>query len=246
MGDEGPIQKVQKSLKFNKFNVVLAKDREEAKKAILKLISQDATVGIGDSGTVRQIGVIPALEERGTVVVNPMVKELTTDLKKFEYFNWMLRKTLECDTFLTSLNAVTLDGKLVNIDGAGNRVAGTIFGPTNVILPVGRNKIVEDVDQAIHRIKNVIAPAHARHRKRKVPCVTKGECVDCSAKERICCVTVIIEKQPHLGQITVVLVDEDLGLGWDVSWPKERQRGIRSRYEKVTWQYLAPWHPKNL
>jgi hypothetical protein len=243
MGEDHQIQKVLKALKFNKFNALYAKDKDEAKQIILKLIAKDATVGIGDSGTVRQIGVIPELERRGTVVVNPMVRELTLDLERFPYFYWMLRKAVECDTFLTSLNAITLDGKLVNIDGAGNRVAGTIFGPTNVILPVGRNKIVGDVDQAIRRIKDVIAPAHATHRKRKVPCVTKGRCLDCNAKERICCITVIIEKQPHLGRISVILVDEDLGLGWDQSWPEARRQKIKSQYEDVTWQYLAPWHP---
>ena len=244
MQEKDRIKKVLKSLKFNKFNAVLAKDKEEAKKIMLKMISQDATVGVGDSGTIRQIGIIPGLEKRGTVVINPMIKELTTDLKRFDTFYWMLLKTLECDTFITSLNAITLDGKLVNIDGAGNRVAGTIFGPKNVILPVGKNKIVEDVDQGIQRIKDVIAPAHARRRKRNVPCVKAGKCVDCSSKERICCITVIIEKQPHLGNITVVLIDEDLGLGWDVSWPKGRQQKILSNYEKVTWEFITPWHPK--
>jgi len=239
-----PIQKVLSSLKANKFNAFFAKDREDAKKIMLRMISLEATVGIGDSGTVRQIGIIPSLEERGTVVVNPMVRELTTDLKRFNQFHWMLKKTLECDTFLTSSNAVTMDGKLVNIDGAGNRVAGTIFGPKNVILPVGRNKIVEDVNQGIDRIKNVISPAHTKRRKRAVPCATLGRCIDCRSKERICCITVIIEKQPHLGNITVILIDEDLGLGWDVSWPEERRKRIESEYEEVTWEFITPWHPK--
>ncbi len=244
MPEKDRIQKVLKALKSNKFNAVVAKDKEEARKVMLDMISQEATVGVGDSGTIRQIGIIPELETRGTVVINPMVKELTTELKRFDTFYWMLLKTLECDTFITSLNAITLDGKLVNIDGAGNRVAGTIFGPKNVILPVGKNKIVEDVDQGIQHIKDVIAPAHARRRKRNVPCVKMGKCVDCNSKERICCITVIIEKQPHLGNITVILVDEDLGLGWDVSWPEDRRRRIQSDYENVTWEFITPWHPK--
>jgi hypothetical protein len=244
MPESDQVQKVMKALKYNRFKAHLAKNREDARKIILNLIPTKGTVGFGDSGTVRQIGFIPELEERGTTVINPMVKEWTSDLKQFPFFHWMLHKALECDTFICSLNAVTLDGKLVNIDGAGNRVAGTLFGPRNVILPVGRNKIVEDVEQGIHRIKNVIAPAHARHRNRKVPCAKTGKCEDCNAKARICCMTVIIEKQPHLGNITVVLVDEDLGLGWDPSWPDDRINKIKSHYEDVTWEYIAPWHPK--
>ena len=244
MQKQDQIRKVMKALKFNKFNAFMAKDKAEARKIMLKLISKDATVGFGDSGTVRQIGIIPELEKRGTLLINPMVKELTTDLKRFNFLHWMLLRALECDTFISSLNAITLDGKLVNIDGAGNRVAGTIFGPKNVILPVGRNKIVEDAEQGIQRIKNVIAPAHARQRNRKVPCVKLGKCVDCNHKERICCITVVIEKQPHLGNISVVLIDEDLGLGWDPLWPEKRLRKIRSKYEDVTWEYIAPWHPK--
>jgi hypothetical protein len=71
-----------------------------------------------------------------------------------------------------------------------------------------------------------------------------GKCVDCNSKERICCITVIIEKQPHLGNITVILVDEDLGLGWDVTWPEDRRQRIQSQYEEVTWEFITPWHPE--
>lgn len=204
----------------------------------------EARIGIGDSATLRQIGIIDELVRRGTEVVNPFVKDLTDSLEKNNDREIVLRRSLGCDIFLTSTNVITIDGKLVNIDGVGNRIAGIIFGPPKVILAIGRNKIVSDVDQALKRIKNVIAPAHAKHKKKRTPCATTGECVDCDSKERMCSITAIIEKKPLRRDVTVILIDEDLGLGWDVCWPEQRKRMIETEYAKVTWEIISPWHPK--
>ena len=246
VGEEDLIEKVLSSLKTNRFNTAFAKDKEEAKEIISKMVPLDATVGIGDSATLRQIGVIEELKKRGIEIVNPFVKELTVELIKYDAFKRMLLESLQCDIFLTGTNAITVDGKLVNIDGVGNRIAGTIFGPKKVIIIIGRNKIVTDVSEALKRIKNVIAPVHAKHKRRKVPCVTMGKCVDCDSQERLCNIIAIIEKNPNMGNITVILVDEDLGLGWDVSWPNERQQRIESQYEEVSWEFILPWHPKTI
>jgi hypothetical protein len=244
MNNESHIHKALSSLKRNGFTPVFATNKEKAKEKILELISPSAKVGIGDSATVRQIGVIEELEKRGTAVVNPFVRELTEDLRKTEMYQEAMRKSVGCDVFLTSANAVTMDGKLVDIDGNGNRIAGTIFGPRKVILAVGRNKIVSDVNEALDRVRDVIAPVHARYRKRGVPCVEAGKCVDCRSRERICNITAIIEGKPHMTDFTVVMIDEDLGLGWDVIWPKERQMRIELEYGKVVWEHITPWHPK--
>ncbi len=243
MEDASLIQKVVKALEANRFHTSVARDREEARRIVLEMVTPGATVGMGDSATIKQMGVIDELKKRAKEVVNPYVGELTLDSTQFDRFQELKRKSVRCDVFLTSTNAVTIDGKLVNIDGAGNRIAGMIFGSKKVIIVAGRNKIVPDVDQALKRIKNVIAPVHAKHKRMRVPCATAGECIDCSSKERLCSITAIIEKQPHGADITVVLVDEDLGLGWDVSWPKDRKERIESRYGDVTWEFNTPWHP---
>jgi hypothetical protein len=238
------IQTVLKALEANRFHTAFARDREDAKRIIVDIVPPGGTVGLGDSATIKQVGVIDPLKKRTKEVVNPYVAELTMDPTQWDRFQETKLKSVRCDVFLTSTNAVTIDGKLVNIDGAGNRVAGMIFGSKKVIVVAGRNKIVPNVDQALKRIKHVIAPVHAKHKRMRVPCATGGECVDCSSKERLCNITAIMEKQPHGADITVVLVDEDLGLGWDVSWPQDRKERIESRYGEVTWEFNTPWHPK--
>lgn len=122
------------------------------------------------------------------------------------------RETLLCDVFLCSTNAITRDGKLVNIDGIGNRLAALTFGPRKVIVVAGVNKIAKDVEQALERVRDYAAPLHARRRAHKTPCVRTGACSDCRSPDRICCVTTIVEFQKEKDRMTVILVGEDLGL----------------------------------
>jgi len=151
----------------------------------------------------------------------------------------MSKEIFTCDVLITGTNAITTDGKLVNIDAVGNRVAAMIFGPKKVIIVVGRNKIVKDVKEALHRIKNVIAPYHAKTKDFATPCAQTGKCSDCSSNRRICSVTTIMEKKPWRTDITIVLIDEDLGLSWDEKWSTERIARIKSDYEKVTWVFAS-------
>ena len=229
-----------RELETNNFSVVLADSSEAVLSKVLDLIPHHAVVGMGDSATVKQIGLIEALESRGTKVIDPTGdRELSISKSNQGLFKQELRKAMTTDIFVTGCNAVTLDGKLINTDRVGNRVAGMIFGPEKVILIVGRNKIVRDVDEALQRIRNLIAPAHAKQKLKKTPCVKTGKCTECDAPDRICNVTTIIEKKPLYTDITVVLVNEDLGLGWDPSWPEERVSRIRSQYEEVTWAFFT-------
>jgi hypothetical protein len=138
---------------------------------------------------------------------------------------------LRTDVFLTGCNAVTKDGKIVSIDYTGNRVVGTIFGVPKAILVVGRNKIVNDIDEAIYRIKNVIAPAHAKQRRRNTPCAKTGKCTDCNSRDRICNVTVTLEKKPSYTDISIIIINQDLGLSWDLSWDRERINKIKFYYQ---------------
>lgn len=221
------VDRVVKSLKANRFAPVeFAENADTATKLVLDMIPLEATVGAVGSVTVRQIGLVAQLKTRGTTVIDTVEP---SELPAEE----LMRRSLHTDILLTSSNAVTLDGKLVNIDGTGNRVAGMIFGPKKVILVIGTNKIVRDVDRAIDRIKNVIAPYHAMTKGMKVPCAVNGRCTDCKSPERICNVTTIIEKKPSRTDIAIVLVSEDLGLGWDPSWPTERQERIASAYRQT-------------
>ena len=138
------IERALKNLRANNFVVQFAKSSEVAEEIILNMISKDAVVGVGDSATLRQIGIFKELERRGTRILNPFSRKLTTDPSKREVRHEMSKRVLRCDVLITGTNAITANGKLVNIDAVGNRVAAMIFGPKKVIIVVGRNKIVKN------------------------------------------------------------------------------------------------------
>jgi hypothetical protein len=222
-----------KALEANNFEAKLAENRGEALKLILDLIPRDAVVGIGDSATIRQISILEELLKKENSIINPFIDEYMID--KPQLRGDVQRKALMSDVFITGSNAITFDGKIVSVDMVGNRVAGMIFGPKRVITIVGRNKIVKNVDEALLRIKNIIAPYHAFRKKFKTPCATTGMCSDCNSPQRICNVTVILDKKPRRIDSTVVIINEDLGLSWDETWPRERIERIKTNYDKVTW-----------
>ena len=198
-------------------------NQQEALQLLMTLIPPDATVGRGDSVTLNRIGVIPALLKRNkNKVINPTHADPEGHHPPREERRKMQREALLSDIFLTSTNAITLDGRLVNIDGAGNRVAAMIFGPKQVIVIAGGNKIVTDVDEALQRIHNVVSPVNSirhymKHQQVEAmerPCIKIGKCTDCFHEWRVCRNTVIIEgsQPPERGRICVILVGEDLGI----------------------------------
>ncbi|MHB9096493.1 MAG: lactate utilization protein [Syntrophales bacterium] len=223
---------------------IFAEDLKEANQKILDLIPQDTVVGFGDSTAARQLGVLQVLEARGTKILNAFVpKRSEIDIGDFR--QWRQRIVHEatlCDVFLTGTNALTQDGKLVNVDATGNRVAGMFWGHPLSIIIVGRNKIVRNLDEALDRIKNIIAPTHFRirsgelgGRKRGTPCVATGKCNDCRSIDRGCNIYTIIEGKPARTDLHVIVVNRDLGLGWDPSWPQERITKILDGYKKFVW-----------
>jgi hypothetical protein len=221
-----------------------AENRQVARKMIVDLVQENWIVGCGDSTTIRSLGVLQDLMDMGNRVLNPFVKPKIMRKKPAMLPLSVMKQTAHgCDVFLASSNAVTMDGKLVNIDGGGMRVTGMVFGPLLSIIVVGRNKIVKDVDAALFRIKNVIAPAHAKTIGPDwgFPCVPSGKCVEpetlCApGRMRICNIVVILESKPAVPDtnFVVILVDDDLGLGWDPTWPKERIDKIYAEYEEFT------------
>ncbi len=199
-------EKTVASLKKNRFTAMYCKTGSEAVEKILEQIPVNASVGIGGSWTVIQLGLLDKLAARSNEVLNHGKPGLTP-----EEATAIRIRQLTCDVFLTGTNAVTLDGKLVNTDGVGNRVAAMIFGPKKVILVVGINKIVKDVEAAEERIKLYAAPINNKRLNRPNPCTTTGECMDCQGETRICNVTTIMKKKPLLTDVHVFVVGEELG-----------------------------------
>jgi hypothetical protein len=241
------VERTLACLKRNAFNPFYAKNVGAARAHVLEAIPPGATVGVGDSVSVRQLNVLGELAQSGRLLVDPFSKEttiLSTRKVITEEHRWEMHKlAVNCEFFITGSNAVTQDGKLVNIDAGGNRVGGIIFGPKHVIIVAGSNKIVQDVGAALWRIKNVIAPQLAKIKGIDSPCVRAGRCVDCHGPERICNVTTILERAPTYTGVTVVLVDQDLGLSWAENWPQERKDRIVAECDALTWLRRRPKSP---
>jgi L-lactate utilization protein LutB len=199
------IQRTLEALENNGFTVEYAANIVQATEVILNMIPTAALVGVGGSITVRELGLVQALHARGNPVAQHWGDYSPDERMKIR------RQQLTADVFLTSSNAITEKGQLVNVDGAGQRVAAMIFGPKKVIVVAGINKVVMDLNAAIDRINNVAAPINAKRLNRKTPCATTGICSDCESTERICNIMTIIEKKPLLTDFTVVLVGEALG-----------------------------------
>ena len=199
-------RKAVEALKKNAFDALYVTGLESARAEILNCIPEGAKVGVGGSMTIRQLGVLDTLEKQGHVIYDHWRPGLPEgDILK-------IRKAhLTCDVFLTSANAVTLEGALVSTDGIGNRVGAMTFGPNMVIVVAGVNKVVNDRESAFRRIKEVATPQVVRDMGLEVPCAVTGFCVDCNAPMRACRVTVILERKPFLSDIHVLIVGEDLG-----------------------------------
>jgi L-lactate utilization protein LutB len=201
------IQRTLKALESNGFQTILASDKNEALKEALQLVPEDAKVGIGGSVTVRELDLVSALSKRGNHVLETWGRKLTPEE------DIAIRKGhLTCDVFITSSNAITEDGKLVNIDGMGNRVASMIFGPKKVIVIAGINKIVKDVHAGIERIRHTATPMNVKRVGGITPCVVDVcDLEKCKPPNRHCHVITIIEKIPTKTDTTIILVKEELG-----------------------------------
>ncbi|QZY54182.1 lactate utilization protein [Crassaminicella profunda] len=195
---------VMKNLKRNGFNVEYFENCTVAKKALLDAINLDEDVGIGGSKTIYDMGMHKDLMKRGNEVYwHWLVDQEKKDEERF--------KASHTPVYLSSSNAVTEDGKLVNIDGLGNRVASMIYGHDRVYIIVGVNKIAKDANKAIERIKKEACPKNAERLNLETPCRYTKECNDCRSKDRMCNITVIIDHKPMKTDINVFLINEDLG-----------------------------------
>lgn len=205
--------RIIKNLEKNYMSGFYFGSSQEALPKILEHIPQEAVVGLGDSMTLRQIGIIPELEKGNYHLLNPWAETNATMDERIE----MQRQILTSDVFVVGTNAITLNGELVNVDGRGNRVAAMIFGPKKVLVVVGVNKIVRDVEEGIGRIKSIAGPSNAVRIKfpeeSRPPCAVSGFCSDCKPPLTICCTQVIIRGQRlDRNRIKVFIIGEELGL----------------------------------
>ena len=191
-----------KGLKSRNMSGYYAADKEEALKLALELIPEGSTIAMGGCMSAHEIGLISALEEGNYHYI---------DRDKLDPRAGLLA-AYDADVFLTSANAITDDGILVNIDGNANRVSCIAQGPKKVVFIVGMNKVCSDLDSAMKRARNVAAPANAQRFDIKTPCKETGKCFDCKSPDTICCQFLITRYSRHQDRIHVILVNDVLGL----------------------------------
>ncbi len=199
------VEQAAESLKKHGFQVQVCKDAQAAKEAALALIGEGASVGFGGSVTVRDLGLYETLLQAGHPV----------------YWHWKCEKeevpaahdaAQKADVYLCSANAVLKTGALLNIDGTGNRVASLIYGPKRVVVIAGENKICENYEDGLDRIKREACPPNARRLGLHVPCATANRCSDCTSPQRMCHITTLLERPTNaVKDVHVLLVEENLG-----------------------------------
>jgi L-lactate utilization protein LutB len=199
------------TLESNSFQVFLAETAEEAKRVVIEEILPKTgakSIAFGGSMTVVGSGLYQGLRDRKDIEVIDTYDKQAPAEEQYE----RRRRALLSDLFITGTNALTEDGQLVNLDMFGNRVAALTFGPKHVVVLVGRNKIVPGLEEAMFRVKNQAAPANAMRLDKKTPCVKTSYCEECKSPDRICNTWTITEKAYPKGRVTVVLINQDLGL----------------------------------
>lgn len=195
---------VVKNLKLRNFDAYYVETKEEALEKAIELIPKEHVVGWGGSYTIQEIGLIDRLYKDGYKVLDRAKSENPDDTMK--------RILVEANTFITSANAVTEKGELLNVDGRGNRVAAYSFGPESVVVIVGINKIVRDVEDAVYRVQTIAAPVNARRFEGlNTPCKHTGRCAECTADDCMCCQWLVTRMSAPKKRIKVIVCGEKLG-----------------------------------
>lgn len=202
---ENAAETIIKNLKKRRMEGFYCATKEEAVKKALELMPKGASIGWGGSMTLEESGLMEAVRSAEYAVIDRDAAK--TDEERKEVF----AKIVNCDYFLMSTNAITLDGELVNIDGRGNRVSFLCFGPEHVLVLAGMNKVVSDVDSAVKRVHDIASPANTVRLKKNTPCAKTGRCADCLSDDCICAQTVITRLSLVPNRIQVILVGEELG-----------------------------------
>ena len=196
---------VIKGLESRNMKGYYAATKEEALQKALELIPQGSSVSWGGSMSIQEIGLKQAVIEGDYRVYNRDAAQTPEEKRKIEL------AVYDADYFLTSSNAVTQDGILVNIDGNSNRVSAIAYGPRHVLMIVGMNKICKDEDAAVYRARNEAATCNTQRFPINTPCKVTGSCADCKSPDTICCQFLTTRFSRHAGRIHVILVGENLG-----------------------------------
>jgi len=208
------IEKTMENLKKNNMNAFYAETKEDVIPLIESIVAEGSTVAVGGSVTLTEAGVLDHLRSGRYEFIDRYKEGLTA-----EEIEEVFRKSFSVDAYFCSSNAVTEDGELYNVDGNANRVGAIAFGPKKVVMIVGVNKIVGNIDEAVKRVKTVAAPKNARRLNCKTYCNLKGHCMDmeggigkgCNSPTRICKHYLVSTTQKYVGRINVILVNQELG-----------------------------------
>ena len=188
-------------MRKNEYNVIVCSTKEETKNIVIDMC-KDKSVGIGDSHTINDLNILDDLRKQ-----NDELYAMQLDKSRENKI-----KSLTTDIFLLSANAVSFEtGEMVNIDSSCNRVAPSLYGPNQVLFVIGKNKIEKDLESAIKRVKNYVAPKNSKEHDYDTPCAYTGICNNCFSNDRICRATVIYHKRPKKTPTTIILVNEELG-----------------------------------
>ena len=198
-------ERIIKNLKRRHYDAYFCRSSEDLRQKILDIIPEGSSISWGGSDSIRSTGVTVALKQGPYTVYDR--DDVTTQEDKISIY----RKAFECDFYLSSVNAISEDGVIVNVDGNGNRVAAITWGPKHVILVIGLNKVCQDTDSALKRARSTAAPTNMTRFDFDTPCQKDGSCHDCLSKDSICNYISIQRMSHPEGRHIVILVDENLG-----------------------------------
>jgi hypothetical protein len=194
------------NLKKHGFDAVFFQDLDAARSAILKKTASYDSFGFGGSDTTRQLNIIDILKQKNKTIYDHWESGVSGE-ESLE----IRRNQLQCDCFFCSANAISMTGEIVNVDGVGNRTSAMSFGPRKVMIVAGVNKLTPNLDAAINRVREIAGPMRAKSLNMKTPCAETGICNDCNVPQRICRVTTILHRKPVLTEVSVIIVNENLG-----------------------------------
>lgn len=195
-----------KAFDKNNMQITFVDNFEQLHNYLKKYLCNQKTVSLGGSMTLFESGVMDLIHQSDVKLYDRYQASLSRD-----EMQELFRKAFTSDLFITSTNAITTDGCLYNVDGNGNRVAAMIYGPKEVIVIAGKNKIFDSEEAAINHIKTISAPANAVRLNKKTPCTKTGTCMNCNSPDRICSSYVKLGYQGNINRIKIVIVDENLG-----------------------------------
>ena len=194
-----------KNLISRHFDAYYCADRKEALAKAMELIPEGASVGWGGSMSAVELGLLDAVRSGNYVALD------RENAKTLDERDQLAKDCLSADVFITGANAMSMDGQMVNIDGTGNRVAAIIYGPKQVLVIVGMNKVCDSLEDAVRRARTIASPMNKQRFNNETPCAITGTCADCKSEGCICNQIVITRHCRPVGRIQFLVVGEDLG-----------------------------------